>query len=232
MGNVGYRNLYGNLNRYQRSKSSSQNSSSSELEICGSYSELDQNGRSIGFAGTSVSSVGSYPKLVEKDGFKDAHDNPSVIKFGLTPLENLFEPDTLKDYNIKINSTKLKNYFSSAVENYCLTMLNVECPAVKECGINNLCGPFKTCQVDNSTTGYKCLDGSEVLLIGGSNNLTEAWSPDARSDLPSFEPIIPVAGGSGILYFVYVCGGSNENQTVFDSCWTASVSGGEWTRVG
>merc|ERR1711962_1979646 len=236
--NVGYRNLYGNLNRYQRSKSSLQNSSSSELEICGSYSKLDRNGRSIGFAGTSVSSVGSYPKSVEKDGFKDAHDNPSVIKFGLTPLENLFEPDTLKDYNITIDSTKLKDYFSSAVGNYCVTMMDVPCPAVRECGIHNLCGPFKTCQVDNSTTGYKCLDGSEVLLIGGSNNLMEAWSPDARSDLPRFGLLDSnVAGGLGtrasvLVDLVYVCGGSNESKTVFDSCWTASVSGGEWTQVG
>merc|ERR1711962_35486 len=238
--NVGYRNLYGNLNRYQRSKSSSQNSSSSELEICGSYSKLDQNGRSIGFAGTSVSSVGSYPISVEKDGFKDAHDNPSVIKFGLTPLENLFEPDTLKDYNITIDSTKLKDYFSKAVGNYCITMLDVPCPTVKECGIHNLCGPFKTCQVDNSTTGYKCLDGSEVLIIGGSNNLTEAWSPDARSDLPRFDLLDSnVAGGLGtrasvLVDLVYICGGTIKlsDFEYFDSCWTASVSGGEWTQVG
>merc|ERR1711962_44604 len=237
--NVGYGTWLGNLNKYQSSKSSSQNSSSSKLELCGSYSKLDQNGRSIGFAGTSVSSVGSYPISVEKEGFKDAHDNPSVIKFGLTPLENLFEPDTLMNYNITIDSTKLKDYFSSAVGNYCLTMLGVACPPVRECGIQNLCGPFKTCQVDNSTTeGYKCLDGSAVLLIGGTNNLMEAWSPDARSDLPSFRHLdSKVAGGLGtrasvLVDLVYVCGGSNKNGTVFDSCWTASVSGGEWTQVG
>ena len=74
-------------------------------------------------------------------------------------------------------------------------------------------------------------------MIGGSDNLMVAYSPEARSDLPSFKPLDPkIAGGLGtrasvLVDLVYVCGGGNDTK-VFGSCWTASVSGGEWTQVG
>merc|ERR1711902_485468 len=59
----------------------------------------------------------------------------------------------------RLDPALMKEFFNNGLANYCQLMLGEECPPVKGCGFNDLCGSDESCRNDNSTLGFKCIPG-------------------------------------------------------------------------
>ena len=122
-------------------------------------------------AATSVVSVGSLPSSNTEDWAKSVGKNPSVVRFKLKPISDLFKSEWVNDIPLvsgvesgdKLRAVTLKGYFDDVLDNYCRVMLGEDCGAVVEedkgCGINGFCSPKQVCVNDKSVDeGYKCQD--------------------------------------------------------------------------
>merc|ERR1712213_189002 len=63
----------------------------------------------------------------------------------------------------RLDPALMKEFFNNGLANYCQLMLGEECPPVKGCGFNDLCGSDESCRNDNSTLGFKCIPDTIVF---------------------------------------------------------------------
>jgi len=184
---------------------------------CKSFEDIAKKGNGANFRGTSVISFGSYPSEDMEEWSKTAGDNPSVTKFHLRPLADLFEPRNLD--GLGVNAKIVKDFFTKAVRDYCSTMLGHPCPEVKGCGITGVCPYGQVCYDDPSqAAGFSCRNDGYILLVGGMENSMEAWTP-FNNNPPKFGPLPHSGFGSRAAQVegkFYSCGGYNAR----DECYT------------
>ena len=120
-----------------------------------------------GISRTSVIAIGALPFSDENTWINETKKNPSVTKFKLTPISNIFEDQDEQLRKIPLNPEDpdagnldpelLHSFFSNVTLNYCVMKLGDSCPDAKGCAIWNNCSPGENC-IDDETeeSGFKC----------------------------------------------------------------------------
>ena len=149
----------------------SDESFSASLKKCSGFNGGRMSSGSDSMATTSVVSVGSLPSANTEEWAKSVGKNPSVVRFKLKPISDLFKSEWVNDIPLvsgmesgeKLRAATLRGHFDDVLDNYCRVMLGEDCDAVVEedkgCGINGFCSPKQVCVNDKSVDeGYKCQD--------------------------------------------------------------------------
>ena len=124
-----------------------------------------------GFERTKITSVGSTPKLDPQAWADDVKNSPAVIHRKLNEISSLFTEEFIGDIpeeepnpsTGRLDPASMKEFFNNGLADYCQLMLGEECPSVKGCGFNDLCGPDESCRDNNSTLGFICIPGNPWL---------------------------------------------------------------------
>ena len=130
-----------------------------ESEKCLSSNNVNSFYSKNRFKKTSIISVGSPPLRNVNDWAKSAKEHPSVIRFKLKTISDLFRSEWINSIAVDPKSEEFGNldgnlmygYFEEALSNYCETMLGQTCPKSKDCGVYDLCDFDQEC-VDGEFT--------------------------------------------------------------------------------
>merc|ERR1712013_356110 len=179
-----------------------------------------------GFERTRITSVGSTPKLDPQAWADDVKNSPAVIHRKLNEISSLFTEEFIGDIpeeepnpsTGRLDPASMKELFNNGLADYCQLMLGEECPSVKGCGFNDLCGPDESCRDNNSTVGFICIPDTIVLSskAGAAEYVGGALGEFVRIGDHNNRPHYKQRDTEGVTdhYLYYISGGWRVSPTL------------------